>query len=170
MKKTAFFLLFAIFLTSIAIAQNNEGLTRKQQKAEQKATLKKELKKMVDTQTIKFIARQAYPMSGSSVALTSYYTLQLKNDSAYAYLPYFGVAYQAEYASTDGGIKFEEKMAAYKTSLVKGAYEIEFSAKSPKDSYWCSLSISQEGYATLIVNSQHRQQIRFYGIIDGLGI
>ncbi len=33
--------------------------------------------------------------------------LKLRNDSAYAYLPYFGVAYKAR-LNSEGGIKFED--------------------------------------------------------------
>lgn len=170
MRKLVLFLVAGLFIASSLTAQNKDNLTRKELKAEKKATMEKEVEEKLKSKNFTFKARQANPMSGSSINLTSEYDLKMKNDSAFAYLPFFGVAYRAEYGSTEGGIKFEEIASEYKMNLKKDIYTIEFTVKSSKDQYDCVFTISKSGYGTLQISSNNRQQISFYGILEGLGI
>ena len=55
----------------------------------------------------------ANPLRGQQIYLTSDYDLRIKNDSAFAYLPYYGVAYVAPYGISEGGIKFSEPVNDY---------------------------------------------------------
>ena len=41
-------------------------------------------------------------MKGGSKHLTSDYSLEIRNDSVYSYLPYFGVAYNVPYGGGKG--------------------------------------------------------------------
>ena len=166
MKISGIIIIAAFVLISNLSAQNVDKRSRKKLKLEKKEAREKEVVKIIHDKNFIFSARHANPLSGSSRSLISDYDLVIKNDSAFAYLPYFGVAYHAEYMGTDGGIKFKESLREYQMNTKKEMYTIEFSIDSPKDHYICILSISKSGYATLDISSNKRQAINFNGIIE----
>ncbi len=166
MRKIILLLAIGLVLFSTVAAQNKETLSRKERKKEKKEAKAKEVASLIDNKNFIFTAQQAIPMSGPSINLTSDYNLILAVDSAKAFLPYYGVAYQAEYMEKDGGIKFNEPMSNYKLDLKKGLYNISFTANSPKDQYNCVLSISKSGYATVHISCNKRQAIQYSGSIE----
>src|ERR1035437_3167122 len=72
-----------------------------------------ELTQKVKSKDFTVSVNTADPVRMRQFYLTSEYDLQLKNDSAFAFLPYFGVAYSAPYGGGEGGIKFAEPMMNY---------------------------------------------------------
>ncbi len=108
-------------------------------------------------------------MGGSSIHLTSEYTLDISGDSVVAWLPYYGVAYTADYGGTDGGIKFSESANFIDVKKDRKGFKIHMEVKAPKDLYRLNLQITAAGYATLNVSSHNRQPISFSGIVEDLG-
>ncbi|GGI22549.1 hypothetical protein GCM10008119_03200 [Pedobacter mendelii] len=106
--------------------------------------------------------------SGTINLSGSQYDLKVTKDSIVAYLPYYGRAYSAPYNPTDGGIKFTSKKFTYKESKnKKGTYSINISTNDlKKENYQLYLSISQNGYASLMVNSINKQSINFNGLLE----
>jgi hypothetical protein len=51
----------------------------------------------------------------------------------------------------------------------KGAFQVRIRINKPEDPDLMMLSVSNSGYASLMVNSLHRQTISFYGEIVALG-
>lgn len=109
--------------------------------------------------------RYANPMRGSQFYLTSDYDLRIKNDSAFAYLPFFGVAYSAPYGGGEGGIKFAEPMKEYSlfSNKKSDGWEIRFKVKAKEDYYEFFMSVFNNGSAMITVNSINRQGITFTG-------
>jgi hypothetical protein len=107
----------------------------------------------------------ANPTRGRQIYLTSEYDLRIKNDSAFAYLPYFGVAYVAPYNSTEGGIKFAEPMLEYKSTPNKknNGWIIKFKVKSQISLYSITLDVFNNGSSSFTVMSYERDAIRFTG-------
>ena len=58
------------------------------------------------------------PMRGRSRALTSDYSIEIRNDSVFSYLPYFGVAYNVPYGGGKGLI-FNAPLTEYKKESLK---------------------------------------------------
>ena len=106
----------------------------------------------------------ANPSGGGHINLSYGYDLRIKNDSAYAYLPYYGVAYSAPY-NGEGGIKFAELMTEYTCVKNKKSdgWDIHFKVKSKENGYDIRLSVYENGNSTITVNSFNRQSITFYG-------
>ena len=67
----------------------------------------------VESRNFKVLFNFAYPFRMQPVSLTSEYSLKISGDSAYAFLPYYGVAYTAPMNPSEGGIKFETLMQDY---------------------------------------------------------
>ncbi|MCZ4225350.1 DUF4251 domain-containing protein [Pedobacter rhodius] len=148
-------------------------------------TNKETTKKIVADKNYVFMANTALPMSnqdisqvlrsmqgvqgGGTINLSgSQYDLKVTADSIVAYLPYYGRAYSAPYNPTDGGIKFTSKDFTYTESKnKKGLYIINIRTKDLKnDNYQIYLSISQNGYASLMMNSNNKQSITFNGVLE----
>lgn len=158
MKRLFFFvlLLFVFFLC--------EG--QKKTRKEREELRMKEVQELIDSGEYVFTASHALPMSGTSIYLDAWYDLTITGDSACAYLPYYGVAYQADYGDREGGIKFEEPYRKYTVETTKSGKQISFEIKEGRELYKISLSVSEMGYATLFVTCLNRQPIRFYGTIQ----
>jgi hypothetical protein len=110
---------------------------------------------------------QADPARWKSIPLTSEYSLTVRNDSAFAFLPFFGRAYVAPYNSNEGGIKFEEKMQDYQIARNKkgNGWEIKFKINIPTHNYQFFLTVFETGKSVINVSSYQRDPIAFYGEI-----
>jgi hypothetical protein len=105
----------------------------------------------------------AEPMSGPMVVLTSPYSIKVKNDSIFSYLPYYGRAYSVPYGGGKA-LNFDDKMISYTQRITaKGMVEITVSVKNDEDTYKYRISLSPTGSASITVNSQNRQPISFSG-------
>ena len=121
----------------------------------------------VESKDITVTVHYANPLRMRQIILTSEYDLRLKNDSAFAYLPYFGVAYSAPYGSSEGGIKFAEPMNDYAITPNKksNGWDIHFKIRSKGDIYEIFMNIFNNGSALFSVTSQKRDMISFSGEI-----
>jgi len=124
------------------------------------------IKTMIESKHFLFIAQMASPMSGRTRQLTSDYDLKIKPDTIDSDLPYFGRAYTAPIDPADAGIDFTSVKFDY--NIIpgkKGGWEITIKPKDVTDINGMYLSVSENGYALLRVNSNNRQAISFTGYI-----
>jgi len=126
-----------------------------------------EVTRKVESKDVTVTVHYANPLRMKQVILTSEYDLRIKNDSAFAYLPYFGVAYSAPYGSSEGGIKFAEPMTDYAIASNKksNGWDIHFKIRSKEDVYEIFMNIFNNGSALFSVTSQKRDMISFSGEI-----
>lgn len=68
-----------------------------QSRSEKKARIERAVKEAVDAKTYEINVDRMHPIKGGSRTLTTNYSLKVRNDSVYSYLPYFGVAYSVPY-------------------------------------------------------------------------
>ncbi|ADY51955.1 hypothetical protein Pedsa_1389 [Pseudopedobacter saltans DSM 12145] len=124
------------------------------------------LKQLIKDQEYVFVAQSALSQRGTNINLTSEYDLKVGKTQIESYLPFYGRAYTAPMDPTEGGIKFTSKNFKYKEKLgKKGGWEIVIVPTDYKEINSMALSISENGYATLSVNSNQRSNISFYGYI-----
>jgi len=99
------------------------------------------------------------------ISLTSDYDIRVKNDSAFAFLPYYGVAHVAPMNSSEGGIKFAELMTNYviQPNKKKDGWVISFKVNAKEYHYQIYMNIFNNGNSTVTVNSYERDAITFYG-------
>lgn len=160
--------LAAVFITIQASAQTDKETTVK----------------VINNQNFTFNATTAMPLASYDVNKVlsrlpggggtgviqlsgSQYQLIVTKDSIEAYLPYYGRAYTATMNPDDSGIKFKSKKFSYKTDKKKkGAWVISMNFKDTKDTQSMTLNVSENGYATLNVNSNNRQPISFNGYLS----
>jgi len=158
MKTINLFILILASTFMIACTSQN------QPKSESELAIANNVNKKVEAKDFRIRVDYANPMGGRTVPLTSEYDLVIKNDSAFAYLPYFGVAYSAPYGSTEGGIKFSTLMEDYKSALnKKGEWTIDFKINIPNYNYIINISIFSNGKSSININSAQRRAINFDG-------
>lgn len=148
----------------LAVNAQDKKKTRKQKRAEREAQLIEQTQKLVEAKAWQFDASQMQPSKGGSRTLTTPYKVVVKDENVNSYLPYFGVAYSADYGSTESPLIFEAPIEEYGFGHgKKGSYIIKFRAKNKSDVIEFTFNISPAGSASLSLNSTNRQHISFYG-------
>ena len=161
-------LLATSLLVILSLHHPSEGFAQST-KAEKQAAKTAAIKNMIDSQSYVFKAQSATPMSGRNRQLTSDYDLKVTKDKLVSYLPYFGRAYSAPIDPSQGGIQFTSKDFDYTTTpRKKGGWDIQIKPKDYRDVQQMSLTISEDGYASLQVTSINRQPISFSGYITAV--
>ncbi len=163
MKKILVLLLSFIVTTGISSGKETR---RELRKAREKERME-EVLQMVRNKELRFVASTAHPMGGI-IHLTSLYTLDIVNDSISAWLPFYGVAYSADYGGGEGGIKFNEIARFIDFKEGKKGPEISMEVKTPREFYRLHLSITRSGSASLIVSGSNKQSINFMGNVEKL--
>ena len=112
MKANKLFLLASFFLSSSLTPIAAQSKKEKKQQTEQA------VREAVDAKTYKINVDRVMPMKGGSKHLTSDYSLEIRNDSVYSYLPYFGVAYNVPYGGGKG-LNFSAPLSEYTSAYNK---------------------------------------------------
>ena len=106
-----------------------------QSRSEKKAQTERNVREAINADHYKINVDYMQPMKGRSRALTSDYSIEIRNDSVFSYLPYFGVAYNVPYGGGKGLI-FNAPITGYrKESLKKGKTRIDFKTGNEEDKY-----------------------------------
>ena len=137
-----------------------------QSRNEKKAQTERAVKEAINAGHYKINIDYMQPMSGRSHALTSDYSIEVKNDSVFSYLPYFGVAYNVPYGGGKGLI-FNAPVTAYeKEPLKKGKTRISFKTANEEDKYEYTLTIYSNGSANVHIQPMNKQAISYSGELD----
>lgn len=129
------------------------------------AEIKPKVETKVNSRDYTIMYNYVNPLRMRSQYLTSDYTLTIKGDSAFAFLPYFGVAQTSQYGSSEGGIKFSEPVSKYEQQRNRknDGWAIRFDVKSSMRTYRILLNIYDNGNSTLDVTPFDRDPISFTG-------
>lgn len=153
------------FIALLILLSGAVGLSA-QSKKEKKEQMKLVVKELLASEKYKIHANTAFPMRGRSIPLSSPYALEVRNDSVISYLPYYGRAYSIPYGGGEG-LVFKAPLKDYKTEKdKKGNTRIQFSARTLEDKYDFSVSVFDNGAASIDVMMQNRQSISFSGELD----
>jgi Domain of unknown function (DUF4251) len=161
----------ALLVCALAILSLMPGLNtlRAQDISNQQKEVQQEaaIKTMIDSRKYTFVAQSARPTRGSTKQLTSIYELKVKTDTLQAYLPYFGRSYSPTLGTDGGGIDFTTLDFTYLVSPTKkGGWDITLTPKHVANVSKMTLSLSPSGYGNLVVTSNTRDLISYYGYIQ----
>jgi hypothetical protein len=127
------------------------------------AAFQQKLHQAIENRVYLIEVNQMLPMMGRSQHLTSPYSLKVKNDSVFSYLPYFGRAYSVPYGGGQG-LTFNSTIENYQSKRnAKGVYQISFKSQTREDTYVFNVEIYENGTTQIRVNSNNRQGITFLG-------
>jgi hypothetical protein len=162
---TIVLLTVAMTLTSCGASSSTMDGGQKTSKQEKKAEGFEKFAALIESGSYQFTVRSATPTGGKTIQISSEYTMDAKEGVYEAYLPYFGRAYQASYGG-DGGIEFKGDPEDLQLTRNEKKYTVSLSfvINSDQDQYKISLEIGSSGFGTLVIASQKRQNISYYGV------
>lgn len=106
-----------------------------------------------------------YPMKGGSKSVSFGYTVEVRNDSLFSYLPYIGRAYQIPYGGGKG-LNFFERIGSYQEAQRKnGLRHIEIGVKNDEDTYLYTIEVWDNGKSQIDVQPRQRERISYSGDI-----
>ena len=107
-----------------------------------------------------------YPMKGGAKSVSSDYSVEVRNDSLFSYLPYIGRAYQIPYGGGKG-LNFSERIGSYQESLMKnGKHHIEIGVTNEEDTYLYTIEVFDNGSSTIDVRCRQREPISYLGNVE----
>lgn len=107
-----------------------------------------------------------FPGRGDIFQLNGNYGLRLQNDTLDVNLPYFGRAFMySRGEELDGGIKFVSTRYSFEQNKVKKGYELVLKPQDHTDIRNITISVSEDGYATVSVTSIRKAPIRYTGML-----
>ena len=162
MKKIVFVLLaLTLFFGFISCSTTKQTAEQQQQQ--------KLLREKIQSQHYRFIATFVVPRGNFQPRyLTSEYDLKISKDTVEAFLPYFGVAYEAPADLTGGGIKFLSRKFEYSINPGKKAGNLIVNIRTldQLNEVILRLNIWDNGNADLDVIETSRQSISFRGKVE----
>ncbi len=155
----------AILILATVFPNNLQAQSAKEiRKKEQAARIRTAV---ADSQHFVFRPQAAIPASGGMRNLSYGYELIVSLQKIDSYLPFFGIAYTAEYGSTKSPLEFiSEKFTYTLATRKKGGWDIIINTKDTKDPKRLILNIFENGAASLQVSSNDRQPISFNGFVE----
>jgi hypothetical protein len=106
-----------------------------------------------------------FPLKGPGKNLTSGWSLEVKNDSLFSYLPYMGRAYNVPFGGGKG-LNFDAPIKNYRDGLwQKNLRKIDFDATNDEDTYHYTIDVYENGNATINVVARERDPITFSGVM-----
>ena len=91
------------------------------------------------------------------------YTVEVRNDSLFSYLPYIGRAYQIPYGGGKG-LNFSERIGSYQELQKKnGLRHIEIGVKNDEDTYLYTIEVYDNGSSHIDVQARQRERISYSG-------
>ena len=107
-----------------------------------------------------------YPMRGSSRSVSYGYSVEVRNDTLFSYLPYFGRAYNVPYGGGKG-LNFTAPIGSYQEYMKRnGQRHIEIGVTNEEDIYLYTIDVFDNGSSSVSVSSRQREQISYTGDIE----
>ncbi len=164
--KTFRILVYILFLGSVLVGFSQEK-TKKQLRKEQKIEKQNTIQKIVEAKEFQFVARnsnsQYFPIMDLS---NNPNFIKFKPDFIQSDLPFFGRGFSGlAYGGTDAGLHFEGKPELFTVEKNSKEYQVKVLFKSQNDYFDIKLSVTFSGMATLLINSNNRGPISYFGEI-----
>ena len=157
-------LCLSLLLASAAILWSSCATS--EEKAAQMAQLSANVTNALNNRDYKIAIDRMYPMRGSSRHVSFGYSVEVRNDTLFSYLPYFGRAYNVPYGGGKG-LNFSAPIESYRESQPKDdRRHIEISLSNDEDTYQYIIDIFTNGSANIDVIPRERDRITYYGELD----
>ena len=140
-----------------------EGCATAEERAARAAEQAARVKVALTEKRYKIMVERMYPMRGGSKNVSSNYSVEVRNDSLFSYLPYFGRAYQVPYGGGKG-LNFTERIGSYRESQGKhGQRHIEIDVRNDEDTYLYTIDVYDNGNSDIEVQPRQRERISYSG-------
>lgn len=122
------------------------------------------VRQAVQAEEFKVEITQMIPMRGT-VQQVSPFSLTLKDGVLNSHLPYVGRAWEVPYGGGHA-LNFEFPIQEYRLiSEQEGVYTVRILVKTDEDTHVYTLNLTDEGYASLVVQSRNREPVSYNGMV-----
>lgn len=158
--------IFLAFSSTCIYTWNSVQKSKKQLKAEKKAQQIKQIREIVGSKNFIFKAESVNPVNAGTKKLTSDFGIEVRNDSIFSYMPYYGNSYSRDYTSfKNSPMGFIQPMESYRQIRRKSGYAIDIKVKNEHDVIDLTFHISKTGITSVSASSINRQNITYTGEI-----
>lgn len=155
------FLAFILVLVVVSCSISN--MTREEKRALELKTAQM-VNDSLTNRTFKVDITYVNPTRMPARNLEYGYYIHVFKDSIDAYIPFFGVAYRAEYGTSDDGLKYKGPISKYDVlRLKKDMQQVNILVKKHFDEILYQIDMFENGKATIFVRSLNREGIHFNG-------
>ena len=141
------------------------GCASSEERAAQKAEFSRKVKAALDKRAYKISINRMLPMQGASRSVSYGYSVTVKNDSLFSYLPYFGRAYDVPYGGGKG-LSFDAPIGHYhEIQSNNGSRQIDIELKNEEDNYTYHITVFDNGSSSIEVQARKRERISYNGEI-----
>ena len=142
------------------------GCATPEERAARAAEQVANVKAALTARNYRIAVSRMYPRSGASKNVSYSYSVTVRNDSLFSYLPYFGRAYDVPYGGGKG-LNFDAPIESYKESQLKnGQRHIEIGLKNDEDTYLYTINVFDNGSSSIDVQSRRRESISYSGEME----
>lgn len=128
--------------------------------------LRDQVSALISERNFTLTATTAMPMGGPSKRLDGSYGFQVKNDSVYSYLPYYGRAFSVPYGGGEG-LNFDGLIHNYTVEQTKrNNTRINLSVVTKEDTYKIMLEIGIDGGALIQISPNNKQGMTFNATLE----
>lgn len=158
-----FFVSMAIAICACAVLC---GCATSEERAAQKAEMARNVTKALNERNYKISILRMNPMRGSSRSVSYGYSVEVRNDTLFSYLPYFGRAYNVPYGGGKG-LNFSHPIENYQEYQKKnGQRHIEIGLTNEEDTYLYTIEVFDNGNSSVEVLSRQRERIYYTGMME----
>ena len=155
-------MLFSILTLFLALVMFG-SCASSEERAAQKVNFARKVKAALDQRTFKIAVNRMIPMSSGSRNVSYGYSVEVRNDSLFSNLPYFGRAYQVPYGGGKG-LTFDAPISHYQESQKKnGSRQIDIEVKNDEDTYNYQITVYDNGGSSINVQARERDGISYSG-------
>lgn len=134
-----------------------------EEKAAQMAQLSANVTNALNNRDYKIAIDRMHPMRGSSRPVSFGYSVEVRNDTLFSYLPYFGRAYNVPYGGGKG-LNFTAPIASYQEFMKRnGLRHIEIGVTNDEDTYFYTIEVFDYGNSSVDVRARQRERITYSG-------
>ena len=142
------------------------GCATSEERAAQKAEMARNVTKALNERNYKISVLRMNPMRGSSRSVSYGYSVEVRNDTLFSYLPYFGRAYNVPYGGGKG-LNFSHPIENYQEYQKKnGQRHIEIGLTNEEDTYLYTIEVFDNGNSSVEVWSRQRERIYYTGMME----
>ena len=157
-----------VLLLSVSMLFAQQTKSKKQLRKETKAQKIQLIKDAIYNKAFVFKAYSVVPMNEKTKALTTDFGIEVRGDSIFSYMPYYGKTYSRERQDasfSNSPMGFMQPMESYKRTKTKKGYEVRVEVNNNGDLISLVFHISQMGSASVVASSLNRQAISYMGDI-----
>ncbi len=145
----------------------SQGKSKKEIREEKKVAQQRLIEELINSKTFVFVATRVVPSKGRSIDLsTNSNFVKFAPEQIEGDMPFFGRSFSGG-TGDNAGIVFNEKPEMYTIDKKSKNFQVKAKVKGKSDQYQLSMVIGFGGSASLMISSNKKSTITYYGEITG---